>query len=859
MTTRLLSTAPPPWVDLIPQTDLPIETAIDDLRRALLTEGAAVLVAPPGAGKTTLVPLRLLDETWLNDGRIVMLEPRRLAARAAAHRIAHLLGQKPGHLIGYQTRDERIIGPSTRLEIVTEGVLTRRLQSDPSFEGVGLVIFDEVHERNLPTDLGLALSLDVRKNLRPDVKILAMSATADADTFARLLAGGPTPVPIVRSDGRLFDVDIIWVPATKTQRPDDAVVVAVRRALREQEGDILVFLAGMGDITRVQRVLVDELHGQDIDVWPLSGSLSLEEQDRALAASPRGRRRIVLSTDIAETSLTVEGIRVVVDSGLTRIPRFDTSTGMSRLVTVPTSRASCEQRAGRAGRVEPGVAYRTWSKLEHAARRSHLDPEIEQVDLASFALEVAAWGTPIDDLDFIRRPPTAALAQAVELLQRLGALTDEGAPTDLGRRMLSIPVHPRLARMVAACPAEDHSLACLLATLVEERDLLSGPPDRRPVDLRERIDLVIGLGHNPNVDRRAVERLRARTHDLARRLRVPMEWESIDPERAAELLLLAYPDRVGIRRQPGQFQLAGGTAAWIPRTDPVAQSAFIVAADVDGNKTSTRVRLALATDEDTVVRMLGDSMNHSTTIVWDKEAGDVVENVTARLGTMLVSQRRRRPPAGPETSEVLFTHLRNRSFAPVLDRESVTKLRTRVEFLRVTFSTTSTPVDETADAWPDWSERHLAGSAHEWLEPYLAGMTSIDEVLRLDVAMLLRSQLPWSLGARLDELAPSAWELPNGRSVPIDYESSSAGAPAAVIKVRVQDLFGTKIHPSIASGRVPLVVHLLSPADRPIQITADLPGFWSGSWADVRKDLAGRYPKHQWPVDPANAEPRRSK
>lgn len=855
--------------DLIPVTDLPVEETIDDLRRALLEAGSAVLIAPPGAGKTTLVPLRLLDEQWLEGRRIVVLEPRRLAARACARRMSQLLGQEPGGLVGYQTRDERVIGPNTRIEIVTEGILTRRLQNDPSIDGVGLVIFDEVHERNLATDTGLALALDVRRTIRPELRILAMSATADADRFSRVLGNADRPAPVVHSAGRMFDVDIVWSPPTRQQRLEEAVASTVRRALRDNQGDVLVFLPGIAEIERVRQ----DLSGREIpasntlasnemstvDVWPLAGALTLEEQDRALSPSPPGRRRVVLSTDIAETSLTVDGIRIVVDAGQARVPRFDVRTGMTRLVTVPASRASCEQRAGRAGRVAPGVAYRLWSKLEHGTRRSHLDPEISQADLASFALDIAQWGTAIEDLTFLEPPPSSAYEHSQELLERLGALRD-GKITDLGRKMLALPVHPRLAKMIAAADSRERPLACLLAVLIDERDVLRGPPDSKPVDLAVRIEIVRrstrdGRPDANDVDSGAVRRLRARVLDLARRADTEITWNRIDPEGAASLLLLAYPDRIAVRRQPGQFQMITGSSAWISRTDPLAESSFVVAADLDGNRKTARIRLGLAVHEHDLYRSMGNDLQEDRTVKWDKERGDIVEHVVLRIGNMRISERKNRPSPSEETTKALYDHLAQRRFSALLSRQSVKNLCARVEFLRRTFGSEN----EQSNVWPDWSETNLIITAKNWIEPHLVGMTSLTDVEALNVETMLRSQLPWTHGAHLDDLAPSTLQLPSGRSIPIDYATALSQGTAPTVDVRVQDVFGTRVHPTLADGRVPIVVRLLSPADRPIQVTSDLPGFWTGSWTEVRKELAGRYPKHAWPVDPGSADPKRLK
>jgi ATP-dependent helicase HrpB len=791
----------------------------------------------------------LVDEPWLAGRRIVMLEPRRLAARAAARRMADLVGDEPGGLVGYQTRDERRIGATTRIEVVTEGILTRRLQGEPDLAGTGLVIFDEVHERNLPTDLGLAFVLDARRALGSDLRVLAMSATVDARGVSRVLGDAP----IIESEGRQHPVAIRWAtaPAPRGQRRspgrpprvDEPTAELVMRALREETGDILVFLPGIAEIMRVKRLL-DERVPDSVDVHRLAGAVSPAEQDQALAPSPPGRRRVVLSTDIAETSLTVDGVRVVVDAGLARVARHDPQSGMTRLVTVPTSRASAEQRAGRAGRVEPGVAYRLWGKLEHGTRRAHLDPEIAHADLAGLALEVAAWGTPTDELDWIDAPPAAGLREGRELLVLLGALDDEGRLTDTGRAMLSIPVHPRLAHMVAAAPLADRSLACALAALVDERDVLRPRSDEPlPVDIVRRVEILCGLTSDDRADRRAVDRLRERARDIARRAAVRFDIDDIDPTHAGAILLLAYPDRLAMRRQPGQFQMRSGHSAWIPKDDPLAAEAFVVAADLDGRRTDARIRSAAAVTVEHVATVLAEQVDVSRSIVFDKERGDLVERLERRLGRMLLDLSMGRPSAGPDATAAIIERLRATRLDALPWSDNAQRLRDRVRFLAARHP------DE---GWPDWSDAALNTSLEDWLVPYIAGCSTLADVGQVDLGMVLRSQLPWPLGSRLDERAPDHLELPNGRRTPIAYPGPDNPGDAPMVSVRVQMVFGMRDHPSIDGE--PVVMHLLSPADRPIQVTADLPGFWGGSWAEVRKDMAGRYPKHDWPVDPR--EPR---
>ncbi len=821
--------------------DLPILDALPDLRRSLTEATGAVLVAPPGAGKTTVVPLALLDEPWLAGRRILMLEPRRLAARAAARRMASTTGTRVGGLVGYQTRDERRIGVDTRIEVVTEGILTRRLQHDPELPGVGLVVFDEVHERNLPTDLGLALALDVAGTIRPDLRILAMSATPDVEGLTTVLEG-----PVVESEGRTHPVDVRWMPSdpprSRKQRgrpnPEPSTVAAVLRALADEEGDILVFLPGIGEIRRTEAQLNDVL-GPDVDVHALAGALSLSEQDAALAPAEPDRRRVVLSTDIAETSLTVEGVRIVIDAGLAREPRFDPRTGMTRLTTVATSRASAEQRTGRAGRTEPGVAYRLWSKLEHGTRSRHRTPEIMQADLAGLALELAAWGGA-DQLSFIDPPPTAALRQAGELLTALYAVdADDGSITPLGRAMLGLPVHPRLARMIAV---ERSALACVVASLVDERDIFRGRPDDQPADLALRVGTVTGAAWFDRADRGAVVRLRERAADLARRAGIDFDLTDVDPDRSGAVLLLAYPDRVAARRRRGQFQLRSGSGAWLPDDDPLADEAFLVAADLDGRRDRARIRLGAAIDADDVVGIFGPEIAERHSVTWDPDRNDLVAAIERRLGAIQLGRKVGPPEPGSETTDALMARVRVTKLDALSWSPAARSLRERVGFLHRTIG----------DPWPDWSTGTLTTTLDEWLAPYLPGATGRADLERLDLVTVLRSQLPWPEGGELDRLAPARLELPTGRETPIDY---SGEQPTA--RVRVQDLFGVTVHPS-AGGR-PIRLELLSPADRPIQVTADLPGFWSGSWDEVRREMAGRYPKHRWPDDPAAADPKRLK
>ncbi len=809
-----------------PTTGLPVEAVVPDLRTALAEAGSAVLVAPPGSGKTTVVPLHLVGEPWARGRKVVVLEPRRLATRAAARRMAELVGSPVGDRIGYVTRDDRRTGPRVGVEVVTEGVLTRRLQRDPELPDTACLVFDEMHERNLQTDLGLALALDVRRTIRPDLRILVMSATLDAERVGRLLGDGTA---VITADARTHPVEIRWVPPARRARMEDHAATVLHRAVDTEPGDILVFLPGMAEIRRVAERLAAT--GLPADVRMLHGSLPPDEQDAALRPGPL--RRVVLSTDVAESSLTVEGVRVVVDSGLARAPRFDPRTGMTRLRTIPISKASADQRAGRAGRTEPGIAYRLWSKAEHAARRPHIDPEISQVDLAGLALELAGWGTADPEtLPFLDPPPPRTFAEARRLLVRLGAVDADGLLTDQGKAMLTLPLHPRLAHMVTAAD-EDAYLACLLAALVEERDVLQGRPDELPVDVAVRLTLLA----DPNRRTARVRRVRRIADDLARRVGAAPGEISVD--RAGSLLALAFPDRLAIRRGgPGRFQLRTGTTAWIPERDPLAAEPFVVAVAVDGRRKDARIRLAAAIDTDEVTERYADEVVVQTELVWDRDR--LVERTHRRLGGVTLDRSDRRPEPGPATTSAILDRLRRRGLGALPWSDDARDLLHRVRFLHARFG----------DPWPDWSDAALEESLHEWLGPSLVGATGLDDVARLDLAKVLRGRLGHRLGGELDRLAPRRVSVPSGRRIRVDY---SGERPS--IAVKVQEMFGTTTTPEVAG--LPVVLHLLSPAGRPMQITADLAGFWAGSWHDVRREMAGRYPKHAWPDDPARARPTR--
>jgi ATP-dependent helicase HrpB len=834
--------------------ELTISSQLSSIVEAVRTQRTAIIVAPPGAGKTTAVPLALLAGGLADDGsrhrQILLLEPRRLAARAAARRMASLLGQPVGQVVGYRTRDESVVSEQTRICVLTEGVLTRQLQSDASLEHVAAVIFDEVHERNLPTDLGLALLLEARALLRPDIAIVAMSATPDIAALKRVLPDAA----VIESSGRSYPVEMHWLPIERGARIEQAVAAAVNRALREQHGDVLTFLPGIAEIRRVEALLRPGVPA-DVDVYALAGALSTSEQDQALARSPAGRRRVVLSTDIAESSLTVDGVRVVVDAGLARVPRFDPRTGMSRLSTVATSRASAEQRAGRAGRTEPGACYRLWSKIEHSTRLAQLPAEILVSDLAGLALEVAAWGTAADGLPFIDAPPVKTMRAADALLERLGAFNN-GAITDLGRRMVPVPLHPRLAAMV--CRAADHgdgAIACVLAAVLDERDVLRGRPDELPADVIIRVDAITHQRRHPAADDRDVRRARDRAVDIARRAGVQLDLDLVRSERVGLVLGYAFPDRLAVNRdrgatkrsrQPGQFILRGGSGGFVASDDTLAGEDFLIAADVDGQRSGTRVRIAAALDALDVARLFADEVESRESLEFERQRNDLVMRSELRLGSLVLDATVTSPLAGADTVAAIVQHLRSSQFSALAWTDEAEQLRARVE--RARSATHANP-----NGWPAVDDRSLAATTAEWLEPYLLSATGVADAVALDTSLLIGALLTWDQRQHLDEVLPTHLTTPAGRSSAIDYRRDRPTA-----RVRVQDLFGVRTHPTLGDG-TPIVLELLSPADRPIQTTADLPGFWAGSWVEVRKEMAGRYPKHQWPTDPANAEPTRLK
>jgi ATP-dependent helicase HrpB len=817
-----------------PAPPLPIDAVLDDLRAALAASSSAVLVAPTGAGKTTRVPLALMDEAWLGGRKILVLEPRRIAARAASERMAHSLGEELGHRIGLRARMVSKTGPKTRIEVVTEGVFTRMILDDPELSGIGAVLFDEFHERSLDADFGLALALDCQRALRDDLRILPMSATLDGARVAGLLGDAP----VIASEGRAFPISTRYLGRDPNLRIEDQVADAVMRALREEKGSILAFLPGQGEIRRVEDRLKDRITDPAIVLAPLYGAMDAKQQDLALEPAPPGVRKVVLATSIAETSITIEGVRVVIDSGVARVPRFEPDVGVTRLETVRVSRAAAEQRRGRAGRTEPGICYRLWDEQQTQSLPAYADPEIRSADLASLLLDCAEWGASDPRaLSWIDPPSAVAIDAARQELTSLEALDAEGRITAAGKRLRSLPLPPRLARMViAAADLGAEKLASEIAAVIVERGL--GGND---ADLAHRLDFFRRDGSRRANDMRRLAAGWARLAGGGRAAR-GAAGASGDAISVARLLALAFPERIGkARGVRGQFLLANGRGANVDPVHPMAQSPYLVAAELSGAAASTRILLAAAADEAEILAAAGHRIREGDESEFDAEAAALRSRHVRRLDAIVLSSEPRPSGGSDEASRVLAEGIAKLGIPRLPWTKAQIQLRDRVGFLRAAGERD----------WPDLADAALARTAAEWLAPFLAGKTKLSEIGADDLGASLDALLPWSLKKRLEEEAPTHFEAPTGNRHAIDYEAP--GAPA--LHIRVQELFGLRQHPAIAQGRLPLTLHLLSPAHRPIQITRDLPGFWKGSWAAVKAEMKGRYPRHPWPDDPASAPP----
>ena len=829
--------------------DLPVNDVLPDLKSALHRSTRAVLEAPTGAGKTTCVPPALLDAPWLEGQRIIMLEPRRLAARAAARRMASMRGERAGETIGYRVRMDTRVSSATRVEVVTEGVLTRMLQDDPALDGVGLVIFDEFHERNLHADLGLALTLETQRVLREDLRLLVMSATLDGQRIAELLGDAPRIV----SEGRSYPVETHYLDRRPRGHIEPHVTSAVHRALSHEDGDVLVFLPGAGEIRRVADQLEDDGVPEHVEIHPLYGNLPHKEQDQAIAPSPEGRRKVVLATPIAETSLTIEGIRVVIDSGLVRVPRFSPQSGMTRLETIKVSKASADQRRGRAGRLGPGVCYRLWTRHTQQHLKPHTAPEIAEADLAPLALELAHWGTnDPSELTWLDPPPSSTFDQAGDLLQHLGALDADGSITPHGREMADLGLHPRLAHMVLNGQTLGlGGVACDLAALLSERDIFkgqNGPPD---VDLRLRLEtlrdarrgdrMAPEYTHGFYVDRGAVRRVIRVADHWRRKLDVDEDTEP-NIEAGGLLVAFAYPDRIAQRRsgQSGQFRLRNGRAAALPRPQLLSDADYLAAAHLDGRRRESRIFLAAPIALDALRDYFGDQIETEEHIAWDADAQIVRARQRERLGALILKDGPLSNPAPHALAAAMAEGIREAGLDLLPWTKNARRLQQRLVFLH-----------RHDTDWPDVSDETLLATLDDWLVPHLYGIKRAEDLQRLNLTELLKERLSWTQRERLDELAPSHLTVPSGSRRPIDYSNPEA----PVLAVRLQEMFGATETPHIAGERVPLTLHLLSPAQRPVQITQDLASFWDDAYFEVKKDMKGRYPKHYWPDDPLSATP----
>ncbi|MCR9157968.1 MAG: ATP-dependent helicase HrpB [Rhodobacteraceae bacterium] len=806
-------------------TRLPIDHVLPELIACLRERGRAVLQAPPGAGKTTRVPLAMLDAK-LTAQRIVMLEPRRLAARAAAERMAETLGEVAGQTVGYRVRGEAKVSGQTRIEVVTEGILTRMIQTDPELSGIGAVIFDEFHERSLNADLGLALCLEITGALRDDLILLAMSATLDADPVARFM-----DAPIVTSEGRSFPVETRWLdkPVGKTLRFEHAMADLIQIAAKDNSGGILAFLPGEGEIRRVQAALEGRLP-KGCNIRPLFGAMPFKAQQDAIRRETAGRK-VVLATSIAETSLTIEDIRVVVDGGLARRSRFDPGSGMSRLVTEKVTKAEATQRAGRAGRVTEGVAYRMWTKGEDGALSAFPPAEIEAADLAGLALELALWGAQPGELPFLTAPPEGALAEAQSLLRLLGALDIQNRITDHGRILSALPLHPRLAHVVAVAGSDAAPLAALLA----ERDPVQGGG----VDLTLRIEAMrdpkrFAERRKAMLNRGALERIRVEAKRLDR-VAPKTKGERLG---TAEMAALAYPDRIGVRRKGDapRYQLSGGKGAVMESSDALAGARLIVATDLDGNPREARIRQAIQITESAVRALFPDQIAWVDLCEWSKRERRVMARQQEKLGAIALDDRVWKDATADLIATAMLEGVRDLGLAPAMSN-AARRFTARVALGR-----------DAGMALPDMSEHILMDGLEDWLLPHLGGVRSADDWKRFDILPALRGMLDWGQMQDLDRLVPGKFTTPLGREIPIDYSGEHPE-----ISLRLQELFGQTTHPCV--GKTPLRVTLLSPAQRPVQTTLDLPGFWAGSYADVRKDMRAAYPKHPWPEDPTQADP----
>lgn len=840
---------------------LPVTEILPKLLSVLESTRYAVLQAPPGAGKTTGVPPALLAAPWLQGKNIWVLEPRRLAARASAWRMADMRGEPVGQTVGYHIRMERKAGPATRIEVMTEGILTRRIQSDPSLKDAGLVIFDEFHERNINSDIGLALCLDAAEALRPDLRILVMSATLDTARVAEVMGNAP----VIAAEGKSFPVRTEYLsPAARPGGGADiekACAGAVMKALYEEPGDVLVFLPGVGEIKRTAALLKKRLDA-GVKLVPLYGNLSQKAQTAAIMPSIPGERKVVLATSIAETSITIEGVRVVVDSGLMRVPRFFSGTGMSRLETVPVSLASAEQRRGRAGRVSAGVCYRIWPEAIDATLKPFNTPEILCTELSGLALELALWGVSgPQELRWLDLPPGSSFEQARTVLKDLGALGETGRITPHGRRLAVMGVHPRLAHMmVAGEKAGRGLLACRLAAIIAERDFLTFKRGEYDPDIRLRLDMVEAslsgrktLLKDIDVNREVLRNILKTADRLAENLKAgpektrPLE-NAIDP--VGSLLAQAYPERVAKRRggRHDSFLMASGGGAIFPGTCRLSASDYIVAVHLDGKAQNAGIFLAAHYSKEALQRDFGHVFKTVDKVAWDKQSGAIAAGRKIMFGRIVVEETPISAVDSRQVTAIMLKMIRSRGLDVLPWNKNLTSLRERVSFLKNAGGFTELP---------DFSKAALEADMENWLGPYLAGVTSFSQLKKIDLHTALRGLLTWQQQQQVEREAPTHIGVPSGSRIPLAYAAKGSPLESPVLAVRLQEMFGLTATPRVAGGRIPVTLHLLSPAGRPVQITRDLASFWQTAYRDVKKDLMGRYPKHFWPDDPLSARPTR--
>lgn len=809
---------------------LPIEAVLPDLKRTLAAARSAVLEAPTGAGKTTMVPLALLGEPWAKEKKILMLEPRRVAARAAAARMADLLGEKVGETVGYRVRLDTKASAKTRIEVVTEALLTRRLQGDPELKGVACVIFDEFHERSLNADLGLALTLETQAALNEDLKVLVMSATLDGARVAKLLGDAP----VVRSEGRLYPIETRYAPPLANTRIEQATANIVLRALRETEGGLLVFLPGEGEIRTVARLLeAEDLRGATL--LPLYGTLTAEQQDRAIRPLP-GTRKIVLATAIAETSLTIEDVRVVIDAGLQRLARYDPATGMTRLVTQRVSLASADQRRGRAGRVAPGICYRLWEEAETRSLAAYTPPEILTSDLAPFALDLALWGErDASRLKLLDPPPASTFAEAQELLRELDAIDAENRITPHGRACATFGAHPRLAHMMLrAKDMGEGATAAALAAILSERDVIRGVKD---ADIRTRLE-AFDRG-SANADRGALARAREQARAWMRTL--DAKDGRVEMQATGRLTALAYPERVAKRRGPASFRMASGRGATLPETDALAKEDYLAIAALDGAGANAKIHQAAPLSLAGIEDLFASHIETREVCEWSSREKAAIAREEERLHALVLAERPLKKPDASKLAAAVLTGIRELGLKSLNWTPELEAFRARVNFIRKL---------EPDASWPDLSDDALTRTLENWLQPFLGSITRAADFPRIDISNALHSLFDWEQKKRLDALVPTHVDVPSGSRIAIDYADD-----APVLAVRLQEMFGLADTPTVANGRVPLTLHLLSPARRPVQVTRDLKSFWKNGYPEVKRDLKGRYPKHHWPDDPWTAIP----